>query len=170
VSGVETKGAAALFAEHAAPLRRYVARFTGDAALAEDIAQEAFVRLLEHGPADDIARAWLYRVATNLALDSTRTAARRRTLVRNGRALLAHADPPPPPERRVERDAARRAVADALAGLSEKERMALLMREEGFAHREIAEAVGTTTGSVGTLLARALRKAAARLGPVQEDA
>jgi RNA polymerase sigma factor (sigma-70 family) len=90
-------------------------------------------------------------------------------LIRQGRALLSHADPPPPPESRAERNAARRAVAQALDQLSEKERMALLMREEGFAHREIAEAVGTTTGSVGTLLARALRKAAARLGTAQED-
>ena len=39
----------------------------------------------------------------------------------------------------------------------------LLMREEGFSHREIAEAVGTTTGSVGTMIARALDKLAARL-------
>ena len=50
------------------------------------------------------------------------------------------------------------------------ERIALLMREEGFVHREIAEAIGTTTGSVGTLLARAIAKAAARLEPLREDA
>jgi DNA-directed RNA polymerase specialized sigma24 family protein len=37
------------------------------------------------------------------------------------------------------------------------------MREEGFAHREIAEALETTTGSVGTLLARALDRLASRL-------
>jgi DNA-directed RNA polymerase specialized sigma24 family protein len=47
-------------------------------------------------------------------------------------------------------------VVAALSALSPKERSAVLMREEGFAHREIAEALGTTTGSVGTLLARAL--------------
>ena len=45
------------------------------------------------------------------------------------------------------------AVLDAL---SERDRAILLMREEGFKHREIAEAVGTTTKSVGTLIARAL--------------
>jgi DNA-directed RNA polymerase specialized sigma24 family protein len=37
------------------------------------------------------------------------------------------------------------------------------MREEGFAHREIAEAVDTTTGSIGTIVARALDKLAAEL-------
>jgi DNA-directed RNA polymerase specialized sigma24 family protein len=44
------------------------------------------------------------------------------------------------------------------------------MREEGFTHREIAEAVGTTTGSVGTLIARALDRLAERLPLDQEDA
>jgi len=47
--------------------------------------------------------------------------------------------------------------------------MVLLMREEGFAHREIAEAVGTTTASVGTMIARALDKLA-RLLPLDADA
>jgi RNA polymerase sigma factor (sigma-70 family) len=170
VSGVDASPAATLYARHAEPLRRYLARFTGDADLAADITQEAFVRLLERAPPEHMAGPWLFRVATNLAVDTARTAVRRRTLASEGRALLAHADPPPQPERGVERSTARGMVHAALAALSEKERMALLMREEGFAHREIAEAVGTTTGSVGTLLARALRKAAARLGPIREDA
>jgi DNA-directed RNA polymerase specialized sigma24 family protein len=38
------------------------------------------------------------------------------------------------------------------------------MREEGFSHKEIADAVGTTTGSVGTLIARALLKFADAVG------
>lgn len=162
--------AAALFAQHHETLRRYLARFTGDADLAADLAQEAFVRLLERPPAESIAGPWLFRVATNLALDSARSQARRRTLVLQGRAMLAHSDPPLSPDRGAERATARRLVNEALGALSAKERMALLMREEGFAHWEIAEAVGTTTGSVGTLLARALRKAAARLGTMREDA
>ena len=45
-----------------------------------------------------------------------------------------------------------------LDSLPEKDRVMLLMQQEGFSHKEIAEAVGTTTGSVGTMLARALRK------------
>jgi DNA-directed RNA polymerase specialized sigma24 family protein len=44
----------------------------------------------------------------------------------------------------------------------------LLMREEGFSHREIADAVGTTTGSVGTMLVRALDRLAALL-PLDEE-
>jgi DNA-directed RNA polymerase specialized sigma24 family protein len=42
------------------------------------------------------------------------------------------------------------------------------MREEGFSHREIAVAVGTTAGSVGTLLARALQRLATHLSAFPE--
>ncbi len=70
------------------------------------------------------------------------------------------ADAPRDPHAGVEADERRRIVMAALARLNDKERVAVLMREEGFSHREIAEAVGTTTGSVGSLLARALQRLA----------
>jgi DNA-directed RNA polymerase specialized sigma24 family protein len=60
-------------------------------------------------------------------------------------------------------------VRAALDRLSWKERTVLLMREEGFAHHEIAGAVGTTTGSVGTMLARALKKLSVELSPTTES-
>jgi RNA polymerase sigma factor (sigma-70 family) len=69
----------------------------------------------------------------------------------------------------LERTEARAAVRRALACLSEKERTILLMREEGFSHREIAEAVGTTTGSVGTMFARALTKLESGLGDIWRE-
>jgi RNA polymerase sigma factor (sigma-70 family) len=169
VSGTETTAAAELFNRHHEPLLRYLARFTGDADHAADLAQEAFVRFLERAPAAEFAGPWLFRVATNLALDAARTRSRRRTLVMRGRAMLTHSDPPPAPDGVVDRSAARAVLRDVLDRLTEKERTALLMREEGFTHREIAETLGTTTGSVGTLLARGLRKAAARLRRVREE-
>jgi RNA polymerase sigma factor (sigma-70 family) len=172
VSGVETvrgRAATELFARHHEQLHRYLARLTGDADTAADIAQEAFVRLLEHEPDDAVAVPWLFRVATNLARDTARTHARRRLLVMRGRASLAHADPPPDADREAHRADARRMVDRAFAALTEKERVALLMREEGYTHREIADALDTTTGSVGTLMARALRKAATRLGPEEDE-
>ena len=49
----------------------------------------------------------------------------------------------------------------ALEALSHRERSAVLLRHEGYAQREIAEILGTTTGTIGTLTARALRKLAA---------
>jgi RNA polymerase sigma factor (sigma-70 family) len=162
-SAAERGAAAELFARHHAPLERYLARLTGDRDLAQDLAQEAFFRLLQQSPAPDAVRPWLFRVATNLVRDTARKARRRSTLALDGRASSAHGDAPPEPDQRADRDHARRRVRAALNDLTPKERTALLMREEGFRHREIAEALGTTTGSIGTLLNRAIRKAARRL-------
>jgi RNA polymerase sigma factor (sigma-70 family) len=158
-----------LFARHHPPLQRYLARLTGDPDLAADVAQEAFVRLLERRPPSEHARPWLFRVATNLVRDAARRARTRRVLAFRGRAERAHGDAPRSSADVVDRVTARRMVRDALDGLSPKERKALLMREEGFKHREIAAALGTTTGSVGTLLARAIEKAAGRLGVLPEE-
>ena len=155
--------AAALFAEHYAPLQRYLARLTGDPELADDAAQEAFVRLLEQDPLPERPRPWLFRVATNVVRDTARAAKRHRVLGMDGKARGAHGDAPRSPEGVVARETARRQMRRALDVLSEKERRALLLREEGFKHREIAEALGTTTGSIGTLLRRAIEKAAEQL-------
>ena len=153
----------AVFTRNHEPLRRYLVRLTGDGDAAADAAQEAFVRLLEQDPPPREPRPWLFKVATNLVRQRARTATRHRVLGRDGRVGEVRADPPRPPDEVVERETAREHVRRALDALSPKEIEALLMREEGFKHREIAEALGTTTGSVGTLLRRAIEKAAARL-------
>ena len=160
-----------VFARHHGELYRYAARFTGDADLAEDVVQDAFVRLAEKPPRDDgQLRAWLFRVATTIAIDALRTSRRRIALIERRAMSVPVPAPPLHPAESVERQELRAKVRDALATLNEKERAVLLMREEGFAHREIAEAVGTTTGSVGTMFARALEKLAQRLDLDAEDA
>jgi RNA polymerase sigma factor (sigma-70 family) len=154
-----------LFDEHSQSLYRYLVRFAGDADLAADAVQDAFLRLVERPPPDGtFVRAWLFKVATNVAVEASRTRSRRTRLLAASPARAPVGDPPRSPYDLVEADEQRRVVADALALLSEKERTALLMREEGFSHREIGQAVGTTTGSVGTLVARALARLADELG------
>src|SRR5688572_19226098 len=139
-----------LFDEHYQSLYRYLVRFCGDDEVAADAAQDAFLRLLQRPPRDaDFARAWLYRVATNVVLESNRARSRRVRLLAASPGRAPMGDPPRSPSALVEAEEQRRIVAEALAALSPKERTALLMREEGFSHREIAEAVGTTTRSVG---------------------
>jgi RNA polymerase sigma-70 factor (ECF subfamily) len=152
-----------LFDQHHESLHRYLARLTGDPDLAADAAQEAFVRLLEQEPPPEEPRPWLFRVAVNVVRDTARATKRHRMLQMDGRAQGVHGDRPRSPEGVVSRETARQLMGAALGALSEKERQALLMREEGFKHREIAEMLGTTTGSIGTLLRRALGKAAERL-------
>lgn len=136
-------------------LFRYLNRLTGDADAADDIAQESFVRLLGRGIPEDGVRTWLFTVATNLVRDGARRAARRE------RILAAEPVAPagfPAPDEGVERAAEVAAVRAALERLPPRDREILLMREEGFAYAEIARAAGVAPGSVGTLLARALRK------------
>jgi len=161
--------AATLFEEHHASLFRYLVRLTGDPDAAHDAAQEAFTRLLARPPRAEQPRAWLFTVATNVVRAAANARKRQARLLEAAVARVPAGDAGPNPEEITLSNDRRNAVRAALAELSEKERMVLLMREEGFAHREIAEAVGTTTASVGTMIARALDKLA-RLLPLDADA
>lgn len=160
--------AARLYDEHHAALFRYLVRLTGDDDVAADAVQETFTRLVAKPPRDDNVRAWLYTVATNVVRAwANRRRDRAPLLERGARAVTG--DGPLDPDAAMEAAERRRAVRCALERLNEKERTILLMREEGFAHREIAEAVGTTTGSIGTMIARALDRLAADLALDPED-
>ena len=159
-----------LFEDHHAALLRYLTRLSGDSDVAADAAQEAFVRMIDGGAriGANTERAWLFTVGTRLVFEGTRTHTRRTRLLHVAPDRAPLGEPPMDAHAQVERDERRQVVTSALAELSDKERTALLMQQEGFAHREIADAVGTTTGSVGTLLARALEKLSAAL-PLDSD-
>lgn len=155
--------AARLFTEHHDALFRYVVRLTGDSDLAQDAVQETFTRLITSPPRNENPRAWLYTVATNIVRAAANMESRHRDLLAENvnRAPLP-VQPAEPDADAVRNDEAER-VRAALNALPERERTILLMREEGFTHREIAEAVGTTTGSIGTMIARALDRLATML-------
>ena len=144
-------------------------RLTGDGDLVGDIAQECFIRLVERQPHDRQLRGWLFRVGTNLVRDDSRVRRRRMELLDESPGLAAWYEEPPDPERVFEEAEAQRMVHGALAGLNHRDRKLLLMRQAGFSHREMAEAVGTTTKSVGSMIARALRKFAQNLPKSEVD-
>lgn len=153
-----------LFEAHHDGLRRYLIRLTGDPGVAEDASQEAFTRLVDRLPDEpENPRAWLYTVATNAARDRLRKRTRRGRILRQKADRVPRPGPGPDPAEELDRRETRRRVRRALDRLSERDRTVLLMREEGFRHREIADAVGTTTKSVGTMIARALEKLAGEL-------
>lgn len=154
---------ARLFDEHHESLFRYLLRLTGDADLAHDAAQEAFTRYVQKPPRNEHPRAWLFTVATNVVRASANRQRRRDHILAGGAARAPVGDPGPDPEQAAISSDLRDTVRRALDSLPERERTVLLMREEGFTHREIAEAVNTTTGSVGTMIARALDRLAAAL-------
>lgn len=146
-----------LFEEAFPPLHRYCTRLTGDPDVAQDVAQEAFVRLVRDevdGPPRAL-RAWLFRVAGNLIRDHYRVTENRRRLLE---ANPVEPGGSPDPAREMERQRTIARVREALGTLSERDRTLLLMREEGFSYAEIAEAVEVKTTSIGTLLARAQQR------------
>jgi len=152
---------------HGPALWSYLVRLSGDPDMAEDVLQETFRRLMSRPPRHEAnVRGWLFRVATNRLRDLQRAGRRRALLSRVG-GLRLHSDPAPSPEQAAESADARERARRMLGALSHRDRAILLMREEGFTHREIAETVGTTTGSIGTMIARALDRVARELEPVE---
>lgn len=82
---------------------------------------------------------------------------------------LPMGEAPEVPDRALELKQTQALVRSALDVLSSRDRTLLLMREEGFSHQEIAKAVGTTTKSVGSMIARALRKLSTELSRPEND-
>lgn len=156
-----------VYREHYRSLVRFLYRRIGDQARAEDLAQEAFVRALEHQP--DRPRAWLFTVAANLARDEGRRASVRRKHLTLIKAEAAAATPEPGPELALERREKVQRVRAALARLTERDREALLLWEEGFSYDEIAAVLGLSRGSLGTTLARARVRLADAYSDLERD-
>lgn len=146
-----------LFRSYHAQLVRYLTRKLGDRDWADEVTQEVFVRALRQDHLTN-ERAWLFTVANNLVRDEARKDARRRrhlALLREEAKAYEAVEPEPTSLERAQ-EAAR--ARKAIEALGERDRNALLMREEGLDYHEIAEALGLSFGSVGTTLARARRR------------
>jgi RNA polymerase sigma-70 factor, ECF subfamily len=133
----------------------YIHRLTGDAAAADDILQKAFIRLLTASPApvtDDHRRRWIFRTATNLALDHFRQAKREigRAEAIAARDSFRYTAP---------RDAVQQDMMDTFRELKPRERALLwLAHVEEEAHEDIGAALGVKGRSVKVLLFRARRR------------
>jgi RNA polymerase sigma-70 factor (ECF subfamily) len=157
-----------LFREFHQPLVRYLTRRLGDRDWAEEVAQETFLRAARQKEIVS-ERSWLFAVATNLVRDEARKDMRRRRhlelLAREERAreeIVPQLDS-------IERAENAAAARKALDALTERDREALLMREEGLDYNEIAKALDLSVASVGTTLARA-RKRLVEAFEAQQDA
>ncbi|TPW15418.1 MAG: ECF subfamily RNA polymerase sigma-24 subunit [bacterium] len=144
-----------LFNEHAPRLRRYLGRLSGDPEMAADIVQELFIRLYRRGSLPDSPAPWMISVAMNLFRNAVTKRSRRQRLLTPERAGEAHAGEGRSPDHALLAEESRRRVRGALKSLSEREQRLLLLREEGYSYRDLAEALGLNESSVGTLLARA---------------
>jgi RNA polymerase sigma-70 factor (sigma-E family) len=149
-----------LFRAHATPLLRLAVVVTGDRALAEELVQEAFVRLhrASHPPVGAATRAYLRRTVINLAHGHHR----------HLRVVRRHADDRRPDGASADVDVVRhddqRRVVEAVRSLPERQRDCIVLRfYEDLTDTEIAEALGISAGSVKTHLHRARATLATQL-------
>ena len=144
----------AAFIEHHAALQRRLTVICRDAEAAQDLAQEAFLRLadqVEAGRIPDDPGAWLHRVGRNLAMSRGRHL---QVVDRRNGELPRPGVETGPEETAIERETASAAVR-ALGGLSVSEQQALVMAAYGCGGSEIAASIGRTPGATRTLLCRA---------------
>jgi RNA polymerase sigma-70 factor (ECF subfamily) len=141
-------------------LVRFLHRKVWDAERARDLAQEAFVRALQHEPKRP--RAWLFQVAANLARDEARTVIRRRKhlVLLRGEAEVQEEERVKDPAAELSEQEQWGRVREALDALSDKDRDVLLLWDAGQSYTEIAKQTGLAVGAVGTTLARARRRLA----------
>jgi RNA polymerase sigma-70 factor (ECF subfamily) len=141
----------------------FLRRMLGDAEDARDVAQLTFVRVWENLHRYDASWAfstWLFRIASNLAIDAlrsrktrVRTAAENLRLVRGG-PLVAESDGPAA----LSRDEIRRVFEACATVLTEKQRLVFVLREfEEKESREIAEILGCRESTVRNHLFQARR-------------
>lgn len=143
------------------PVYRYLTASFGHPAEAEEIAQEAFLRLyqqLKSGQEIGDLRSWVFRVAHNLAINLQKGRGRLETMDAHAWERLSELreDPAPNPEQRLLRVEKFERLHAAIARLSPQERQCLHLRAEGLRYREIAEILGLSVTTVAKSLYRAI--------------
>jgi len=128
-------------------------RILGNATDAEDVVQEAMLRVWTYAPRWQplaLFRTWLTRVVVNLCLDRKRRAAWVEL-----EAAGEIVDPAPSAGEQTERNERDRLVADAIAKLPARQRAAIVLTYgDGMSNVQVAEILGTSVSAVETLLVR----------------
>jgi RNA polymerase sigma-70 factor (ECF subfamily) len=148
---------------------RIAGRMAPDRQSAEDIAQEAMVRVWRRASEFDARRArfstWLYRIVVNLCIDSARTP--QPVPLPEG---LDPIDPAANAAEAMEVDEQRAALVRAINGLPSRQRAALaLVYDEGLSGAEAAQVLGVSAKAVERLLARARFRLRELLVPDREQ-
>ncbi len=161
----ESEAFRALFERHKHRVYSIALRYSGDAAVAEDIAQETFLKLfvgIRGFRGDSGFHAWLYRLVVNSCLDQRRKSRRLAPLLDEALALLPSTEMSAFDEAaRAERSAHLRAV---VANLPDDQRMLLVLRyTQGLQFDEIATILDTTHGTIASRLSRIHRTLERRL-------
>lgn len=154
-----------LFAALESPLLAYALRILGEREPAEDVVQEAFMKLHAQFAEVREPRKWLFRTVHNLALNHRRTAQKVVPMPAYGEGEEMPAiDSEALPDEQIVRMEGIGLVRLSLAALDERTRAVVKMKfEEDLSYKEIAERIGLTAGHVGYLLHHALKNLAAEL-------
>ena len=157
-----------VFAALESPLLAYARRILGDFSAAEDIVQDAFMKL--HAQFQKVAapQAWLYRTVHNLAIDHQR---------RSNKIVLVNpsgddesspvndaADSQPLPDEQIARWEGIGLVRLSVEMLDERSRELVRLKfNEGLSYKEIAARTGLSVGNVGYVLHHAIKAIATEL-------
>ena len=154
-----------LFSALESPLLSYALRLLGERAMAEDVVQEAFMKLHAQFAEVREPRRWLYRTVHNLALNQRRQASKVVPLTQPAEGETPDtADPEPLPDEQIVRWEGIGLVRLSLATLDERSREVIRLKfNEDLSYKEISERTGLAPGHVGYLLHHALKAIAAEL-------
>lgn len=157
-----------LFETLESPLLAYALRFVSETDMAQDLVQEAFLRLHAQFEQVRTPRSWLYRTVHNLALNHQRD---RRRIVpldpepAEGTASPGEApDPQPLPDEQIARWEGVGLVRLGLQNLDARSRQLLTLKfQEELSYQQISARTGLTVGHVGYLLHHSLKALAVEL-------
>lgn len=159
-----------VFRQYGEPIRRYVESLVRNAAEAEEIAQETFLRAHRklHSLEDpDKLSPWLYRIATNLSYDSLRRSGRRPPTdsLSDEQPDVEPVEPGPRLDRLIEQREMSSCVREYIEKLPDSYRAVILLHDlEGLSNPEIAELLGISLATAKIRLHRARKKLRDALG------
>lgn len=158
-------------AAHGAELQAHLRRFVeGDEA--DDLLQQVWLTAHRRPPVEGDGanvRAWLYRVATNAALDRLGRDRRRRALLERGAHRL-QAETPTPADADVVAEEDRARVRAAVAALPRRQREAVWLRwADGLSYREIADRVGGSEESARANVYQGMKRLRQSLSELLEE-
>jgi RNA polymerase sigma-70 factor (ECF subfamily) len=148
-----------LFNEYSAPIYSYALRMIGDADRAADIAQDTFIkayRKLDTLTDASAVRSWIYRIATNTAIDAMRRSRKTVRMDQDEERPVEQPDGGPGPETQVLSGLLDERIGRALLRLKPNHRQCLILSDiEDMGAVQIGEVMGMTGGAVRVLLCRA---------------
>ena len=173
-----------LVRRHQKPLYGFLLRLTGDDALANDLFQDTFIRIMERLDGYEETgkfKSWLYQVARNLAMDSLRRRQFERGVFQTPVQTDTNDEVTNPPENGISDDTLqpdaltysselRARLQAAIAGLPDEQREVFTLKTEGdLTFREIAEITNTSINTVTGRMRYATEKLRTQLGAFMEE-